>query len=237
MANSEETQATDKLGVIAAAAGLILLLVLLITGTEVVAAFVMAILLAVAVYLILQYGFGGSLPKLPKTMGPLPGGMAARAAAAPTLPPKPAEAPAAEAPVVKPSAPLAGEAELAERKGTWSYAPEADDTEEEPADIPDVAPSPGTKPELMSAAREGGPDNLKEIKGVGPKLEELLHEMGVFHFDQIAVWGPDEVAWMDDNLKGFKGRVSRDDWVAQAKILADGGETEFSKKVDKGGVY
>ena len=90
---------------------------------------------------------------------------------------------------------------------------------------------------MMSAPRDGGADNLKEIKGVGPKLEELLHSLGVYHFDQIAGWGPSQVAWMDQNLKGFRGRVSRDDWVEQAKILAAGGDTEFSSRVDKGEVY
>ena len=89
----------------------------------------------------------------------------------------------------------------------------------------------------MQAAREGGPDDLKKIKGVGPKLEQLLHSLGIYHFDQIAAWGPAEVAWMDDNLVRFKGRVSRDNWVEQAKILANGGETEFSKRVAKGDVY
>ena len=95
----------------------------------------------------------------------------------------------------------------------------------------------GEKPALMSEARAGGPDNLKEIKGVGPKLETLLHSMGVFHFDQIAAWTDQEVAWVDANLKGFKGRVSRDNWVEQAKILATGAETEFSQRVQDGDVY
>ncbi len=95
----------------------------------------------------------------------------------------------------------------------------------------------GTRPVLLSAARTGGPDNLKEIKGVGPKLEQTLHAMGIYHFDQVAGWGPDELAWVDANLEGFKGRASRDDWVPQARILAAGGDTDFSKKVDKGGVY
>ncbi|WP_439156193.1 NADH:ubiquinone oxidoreductase [Yoonia sp.] len=93
------------------------------------------------------------------------------------------------------------------------------------------------KPALLSAAREGGADDLKQIKGVGPKLEKTLHEMGIYHFDQIAAWGPAEQAWIDDNLEGFKGRATRDDWVQQAKTLAAGGETEFSGKVKKGGVY
>ncbi|MCC5954941.1 MAG: NADH-quinone oxidoreductase subunit E [Natronohydrobacter sp.] len=87
----------------------------------------------------------------------------------------------------------------------------------------------GTKPEMLVQAK-GAADDLKKIKGVGPKLESLLNSMGVFHFWQVASWGADEVAWVDENLEGFKGRVSRDDWVAQAKILATGGETEFSKR-------
>ncbi|KNG92486.1 NADH-quinone oxidoreductase subunit E [Pseudaestuariivita atlantica] len=95
----------------------------------------------------------------------------------------------------------------------------------------------GTKPQTLSAARDGGPDNLKNIKGVGPKLEALLHRLGFFHFDQIASWSDDEVAWVDRNLEGFKGRVTRDAWVEQAKTLASGGETEFSSRVKKGDVY
>lgn len=107
-----------------------------------------------------------------------------------------------------------------------------------PEKAPAAAPAAATgKPALLSAAREGGPDNLKQIKGVGPKLEQTLHDMGIYHFDQIAAWGPAEQAWIDDNLEGFKGRATRDDWVAQARTLAAGGETEFSGKVKKGGVY
>ncbi|MBT8457854.1 MAG: fused NADH-quinone oxidoreductase subunit E/endonuclease, partial [Alphaproteobacteria bacterium] len=75
------------------------------------------------------------------------------------------------------------------------------------------------------------------IKGVGPKLEAMLNRMGFYHYDQVAGWTADEVAWVDDNLEGFKGRVSRDNWVEQAATLAAGGETDFSKKVDKGDVY
>jgi predicted flap endonuclease-1-like 5' DNA nuclease len=104
------------------------------------------------------------------------------------------------------------------------------DGEEEGADE-------GTKPEMLSEARDGGPDNLKEIKGVGPAMETLLQSLGVFHFDQVASWNKDELAWVDANLKGFKGRASRDNWVDQAKVLAAGGETEFSKRVDEGNVY
>ena len=61
--------------------------------------------------------------------------------------------------------------------------------------------------------------------------------MGFWHFDQIASWSGDEIAWVDANLEGFKGRVTRDNWVEQAKILAAGGETEFSKRVEDGKLY
>ncbi|MEM7188098.1 MAG: NADH-quinone oxidoreductase subunit E, partial [Pseudomonadota bacterium] len=88
------------------------------------------------------------------------------------------------------------------------------------------------KPELLAVARDGGPDDLKKIKGVGPKLEGILHDMGIFHFDQIASWSPTEVEWVDDRLK-FKGRIERDGWIDQAKTLASGGETEFSKRKSK----
>jgi NADH-quinone oxidoreductase subunit E len=76
------------------------------------------------------------------------------------------------------------------------------------------------KPEGLKAARGGKPDDLKIILGIGPKLEALCHSLGFYHFDQIANWTAAEIAWVDDNLEGFKGRVTRDKWVDQAKDLA-----------------
>jgi len=108
---------------------------------------------------------------------------------------------------------------------------------EQTAPAPAAEEGAGTRPEALNEARGGQPDDLKMIKGVGPKLEALLHGLGFFHFDQIANWSADEVAWVDQNLKGFKGRVSRDTWVDQAKILAEGGQTEFAARVKKGDVY
>ena len=95
----------------------------------------------------------------------------------------------------------------------------------------------GTKPATLTAARDGAADNLKMIKGVGPKLEALLNRLGFYHFDQVAAWSADEVVWVDQNLEGFKGRVSRDNWVSQAQALASGGETEFSQRAKKDGIY
>ena len=95
----------------------------------------------------------------------------------------------------------------------------------------------GKKPRTMKAPRKSGADDLKLIKGIGPKLEKTVNSMGFFHFDQIAKWGQDELAWIDQNLEGFKGRASRDSWVDQAQKLARGEETEFSAKASKDGRY
>ena len=164
----------------------------------------------------------------------------------------PATSPAAVAPaadpeavrLVKPSVALPGQQDLSSRKGSWSYRPEADprptqfaEAAAPPPTPPQPAATAGDKPETLDAPRGGTADNLKKIRGVGPKLEALLHSMGVYHYDQIAGWTEREVAWVDQNLIGFKGRVSRDNWVAQARVLSEGGDTDFSKRVDKGGVY
>jgi NADH-quinone oxidoreductase subunit E len=102
---------------------------------------------------------------------------------------------------------------------------------------PPASSGAGKKPRVMKTARKSGADDLKMIKGVGPKLEKLLNSMGFFHYDQVAKWRADEIAWVDENLEGFKGRVSRDGWVAQAIKLAAGEATEFSKRAKKDGVY
>ena len=102
-------------------------------------------------------------------------------------------------------------------------APKAADTAE-----------PGQKPAALSAPRAGQADDLKLIKGIGPKLEQLCHSLGFYHFDQIANWSAAEIAWVDDNLEGFKGRVTRDDWVGQAQGLIEQGKTETTNRVKKG---
>jgi len=78
------------------------------------------------------------------------------------------------------------------------------------------------RPKGLKAPRKGGADDLKRIRGIGPALEKLLHSLGYFHFDQIAAWTEKEVAWVDQNLEGFKGRVTRENWVAQARSLIEG---------------
>jgi len=91
----------------------------------------------------------------------------------------------------------------------------------------------GHRPNLISTPQEGQADDLKEISGIGLKIEEALNELGIFHFDQIASWTPENAKWIDNYLV-FKGRVTREDWIGQAKLLAAGGSTQFSRKVHKG---
>ena len=91
------------------------------------------------------------------------------------------------------------------------------------------------RPKGISKAREGKADRLQKISGVGPKNEKVLHNLGFFHFDQIAAWTPAEIEWVDDHLK-FNGRIKREEWTKQCKLLAAGKEEEFSKLFGTGGM-
>jgi predicted flap endonuclease-1-like 5' DNA nuclease len=72
------------------------------------------------------------------------------------------------------------------------------------------------KPRFIKKPRRGDADNLKKIKGIGPKIELALNELGVWHFDQISSWGIKEAAWVADRLN-LGGRIKRDKWTSQAK--------------------
>lgn len=166
-------------------------------------------------------------------------GSDAAAAKADAAPAKPAAAPKKEAAAPKAEEKKAEPAEAkpeskakAEKPAADTAAPAAKAETAAPAEAGAVEEK---APEQLKEARGGKPDDLKLLKGVGPKLEGVLHELGFFHFDQIAAWTAAEVAWVDTRLK-FKGRIERDGWIDQAKILAKGGETEFSKRASKGEV-
>ena len=103
------------------------------------------------------------------------------------------------------------------------------------SDTKEVEVEAGTEPLLLSEPRNGQKDNLTRIKGIGLKIDETLNSMGIYHFDQIASWTPEHAKWVDSQT-AFPGRVQREKWVEQAKALAAGEETEFSKRVDKGEV-
>ena len=93
--------------------------------------------------------------------------------------------------------------------------------------------SVGKKPKFLVSPRKGKKNNLTRIKGIGIKIEETLNSIGIYHFDQIASWNSEEINWVDSNV-AFPGRVKREQWLEQAKILARGKDTEFSQRVDAG---
>lgn len=115
--------------------------------------------------------------------------------------------------------------------------PKPEQPASKPADKTAAAPvSTGkpVRPKGLPGARDGKPDKLQMISGVGPKLEKTLHGLGYFHFDQIAAWGKDQVDWVDEHLR-YKGRIERDEWIAQAKLLAADDMEQFNKLYGTGG--
>ena len=100
-----------------------------------------------------------------------------------------------------------------------------------PAAPADAVPAPAGKPNIPAAV--GEPDNLRLIKGVGPKLNTLLNSLGVTRFDQIAEWKEAEITEVDQYLDTFSGRITRDAWIDQAKFLAKDDIAGFEKKYGK----
>jgi predicted flap endonuclease-1-like 5' DNA nuclease len=84
---------------------------------------------------------------------------------------------------------------------------------------PELSRQRSKQPKILSAALYGKQDDLKQILGVGPKLERLLNKNGVFYFWQVASWSHGDIEVIDQRLDTFKGRISRDNWVSQAKQL------------------
>jgi predicted flap endonuclease-1-like 5' DNA nuclease len=103
--------------------------------------------------------------------------------------------------------------------------------ENEPHDA--IGQEIGVRPSSLQAPINGEADDLKEISGIGLKIEDTLQGLGIFNFQQIAQWSGDNVDWIENYL-AFKGRVKKEDWIGQAKLLSAGGQTEFSKKVRRG---
>lgn len=103
------------------------------------------------------------------------------------------------------------------------------------AKVPVAKPA---KPSLEDKNRPAGidrpaaVDDLKLISGVGPKIEGILHTLGIFTFAQVASWKKAEREWVDGYLS-FQGRIDRDDWVKQAKALAKGGVAEYIRVFGK----
>jgi len=148
-------------------------------------------------------------------------------------------APVAEAVVTQPavfvSAPVASPAPAAAPKAKAASKPKAPAKPKAEAK-PKVEPKAETKPARIAgparlkAPRKGKADDLKEIEGIGPAMEKLVNELGFYHFDQIAGWSEADVAVVDAEMKSFKGRITRDRWVAQAKIIATEGLEAFRER-------
>lgn len=84
-----------------------------------------------------------------------------------------------------------------------------------------------------TGAGTGDADNLRLLKGVGPKLAALLTDIGVTHFDQIAAWDAADITRVDAQLGNFKGRIVRDNWIEQARFLASGNVAGFEARFGK----
>ena len=84
---------------------------------------------------------------------------------------------------------------------------------------PDATSPEGSRPKALDGPRDGKADDLKKIKGVGKVIEGKLHNLGIYHFDQIARWTENEANWVSSFLD-FKGRIDRENWIAQARELS-----------------
>ena len=96
--------------------------------------------------------------------------------------------------------------------------------------VEEQAPSDVDRP--VGIVRPDQPDDLQLISGVGPRIESILHELGIYTYMQIAAWSPRERAWVDNHLR-FSGRIEREDWVKQAEALARGGAAEYERVFGK----
>jgi len=94
-----------------------------------------------------------------------------------------------------------------------------------------TAVAAAAEPVHQPAATAG--DDLRQIKGVGPKLANLLNSLGVTHYAQIASWDDAEIDRIDAQLGAFQGRIRRDDWPAQARLLAAGDRAGFEDRFGK----
>lgn len=96
-----------------------------------------------------------------------------------------------------------------------------------------AAPAPISAPAPIPAPTAA--DDLGRIKGIGPKLVALLGDLGVTSYAQIAAWSDADIARIDAQLGRFAGRITRDQWIEQAKLLSAGDETAFTDKFGKNG--
>lgn len=108
----------------------------------------------------------------------------------------------------------------------------------EPVSRPDMAGLRSVKSQALrgdSSALGGRIDDLKRVRGIGVLIEKRLNALGITSYEQIANWTKADIDSVSSQLD-FKGRIERENWIEQARILASGGQTEFSRRVDRGEV-
>lgn len=107
--------------------------------------------------------------------------------------------------------------------------------EDTPAIAEPPAPQPIPEPAVFSGEPDvsGIVDDLTILKGVGPKLRDTLHSLGITNFRQIAAWNDLDVLTFDMKLGQFRGRIVRDQWVEQARLLAAGNREAFEARFGK----
>ena len=96
-----------------------------------------------------------------------------------------------------------------------------------------AAVNTGVAQEEAAQAAPEGADDLTRLKGVGPKLATQLNTLGVTSFAQIASWSEADIDRIDDQLGRFKGRIRRDNWIEQAKLLNSGDTAAYEARFGK----
>lgn len=224
MHKAENRNAPNLWGwVIGAAAGLVAFGVLVIVGKfDLFPAAALGAVVAGVTGLFLGMPWGAH------TTGPTPVARAEKPAAAPAAAVK-AEpvAPVAEA-VAQPAAFISTPASAPASKPKAAPKAKAEKPATKAAPKPKAAKPAG--PERLKAPRKGKADDLKEIEGIGPAMEKLVNSLGFYHFEQIASWSDADVDLVDAEMKTFKGRITRDKWVAQAKIIVTEGLEAFRER-------
>ncbi|MEM8836883.1 MAG: hypothetical protein AAGE89_02230 [Pseudomonadota bacterium] len=174
------------------------------------------------IWLVIQLAF---LIALSYALGCFIGYFARRAVADPASPPGTAfqetvsaapvaAVPLAETPVEQTSPEPVQDSNMASDEMAEGAVVESEETAASQAD------AVGNRPKVLEEPLDGKPDNLKIIKGIGPVIEGKLNALGIYHIWQIADWGEEEVAWVE-NFLYFPGRIEREEWIRQARELTN----------------
>lgn len=126
--------------------------------------------------------------------------------------------------------------EEAARTLTDSEGTQGKDAPQPPQTIaaePDPTPAPPAAPMVEGHGDEAVADDLRRIKGLGPKMATVLHSLGITTYAQIAAWNDADLDQLDARLGAFAGRPRRDNWVEQARLLSSGDTGAYEAKFGK----